>query len=83
MRAAAALFPDRDLALGIDLVDPVVSRIGEVDAAVLVDGGIGCELVPLYEQFPVFPWFQDGVDATIADPFGLCDGLWIILPNPA
>src|SRR5205814_9665810 len=64
VRAAAALFPDRDLALGIDLVDPVVSRIGEVDSAVLVDCVIGGELVPLSEQLPVFPPYQYGVYAT-------------------
>src|SRR5437588_13046298 len=45
--AAAVLVPQRDLAIGADLVDPVAARIGKKDIALPVYRWVGGELVAL------------------------------------
>ena len=56
---AAVFFPDRDLPLQIDSVDPVVSRVGEIDQTLTIHGRVGSELVALSQQFPVFALNQN------------------------
>src|SRR5947207_73455 len=82
MRASAGLPPNCDLAVGIELMNPIVSGVSEIDVAFLVHGGIGGELVSLSEQLPVRARRQNGIHSAVNDFLRLNNGLWVILPDP-